>query len=261
MVNQKVQQYLATFVNKKAMDKGLNMYRWGYAKQKSVDKSGTGKAVYNVRSDSGYGSYKVEILNFVGTAPIIATCNCPYDWGGACKHIVAAMLELDESGIIEKAEKTYSMLDCEVRLSDLSDHHLQYNVAANHWKTRGNLQQAAIVSAMNGIAECTVRHSKMDYAMRFTRVSPGLLHTSCSCAQELPDPLCVHKLAGLLAIREQFGILAFEVMRDWTEEKNRMLTEYGFSTQDDLAGKFEFKITNAGKLEMKVLDKSIRGTG
>ncbi len=258
MVHEKIQRFLTTHATKKSMAKGLDMYRYGYATRKSLDKNGTGKAVYTVQSDSGYGQYKVEIQNFIGKMPIVTTCSCPYDWGGACKHIVAAILDLDEMEELDQPPQTYQMLDCEVRLSDLSDHQLQYNVAPNLWKTRNTAQKADIVSAINGIAECTVRHNKQDYAMRFTRIDPGHLHTSCSCNQELTEPLCSHKLAALLALREQFGIMAFEVMRDWTEEKNRMLAEYGFSTADNLDGKFQFKINNAGKLEMTVLDKSLR---
>ncbi|HET7036777.1 MAG TPA: SWIM zinc finger family protein [Thermomicrobiaceae bacterium] len=39
---------------------------------------------------SGYSPYRVAV-DF-GQDEIAATCSCPYDWGGWCKHIVAVML-------------------------------------------------------------------------------------------------------------------------------------------------------------------------
>ncbi len=259
-INEKIEEYLASHVDKKSMDKGLSMYKHGYATLKIMEKSGNGSALYKVKSDSGFQSYMVSIAGFKGGRSIKATCSCPYDWGGACKHIVAALLELDELGIIEEETKLHSMLDCEVALSDLSDRFLQHQTAPAHWKLRNHLPKTTVISANNGMAECSVKSGKDTFTMRFTRIGPGLLHSSCSCAQELPDPLCMHKLAGLLALRNQFGNMAFDAMRDWTPEKNQMLAAYGFSTEDDLAGKFEFKINNSGQLEMNILDKSIRST-
>jgi hypothetical protein len=43
--------------------------------------------------------YDVEIeIEWDGTEPeeIVASCTCPYDWGGYCKHIIAVLLELSE---------------------------------------------------------------------------------------------------------------------------------------------------------------------
>lgn len=259
-INSKIEEYLATHVNRQSMDKGLPMYKNGYATLKSIDRSKTGIAIFKVKSDSGFQHYMVSISGFNGNRSIKASCSCPYDWGGACKHIVAALLELDELGIEEEVEKSYSMLDSELLLPNLSDPYLQHLVSPAHWKMRNNLTAATILSAENGIAECSARYGKESFTMRFTRVVPGVISSSCSCAQELPYPLCPHKLAGLQALRDQFGILAFEVMRDWTPEKNQMLAAYGFSTADNLSGKFEFKINNSGQLEMKILDTSIRST-
>ncbi len=256
-IHPKIEEYLATYVHEKSMDKGLSMYKNNYATLKSIHRSNNGKAVFKVRSDSGYGTYTVEITHFMGNASIKATCSCLYDWGGACKHIVAAILELDES-FLEEPDVVYSMLDSNILLPDLSDEYLSYQTITAHWKLRNALPPVTILSALDGKAECSVKFGKETYTLRFIRQANGLVHSSCSCAQEMPNPICLHKLASLLALRAQFGINAFEAMRDWTKEKNEMLAEYGFTTNDDLSEKFEFKINKHLQLEMKVLDKSLR---
>jgi len=46
--------------------------------------------------------YEVEIQLVDGTAEpetVDASCTCPYDWGGYCKHIIAVLLELTDSDI------------------------------------------------------------------------------------------------------------------------------------------------------------------
>src|SRR4051794_29082826 len=39
--------------------------------------------------------YRVQVT-FDGASVVAATCTCPYDWGGWCKHIVAALLAARE---------------------------------------------------------------------------------------------------------------------------------------------------------------------
>src|SRR3982751_1972487 len=46
--------------------------------------------------------YRVKI-RFHDTGVAEARCTCPYDWGGACKHIVATLLKLaDDPGAVEE---------------------------------------------------------------------------------------------------------------------------------------------------------------
>jgi uncharacterized Zn finger protein len=43
----------------------------------------------------GTRDYTVTIRTDIKT--ITATCTCPYDWGGYCKHIVATLIALSEN--------------------------------------------------------------------------------------------------------------------------------------------------------------------
>ena len=259
-IHPKIETYLATYVSEKSMDKGLSMYKHHHAKLKAVEKSGNGWATYQVKSDTGYGSYMVEFTNIKGNKAIKAACSCPYDWGGACKHIVAALLELDESGILDETPETFSMLDAKISLPDLGDDHLKRHTDPGHWRLRSSIPDAKILTASEGMAECSFKSGKGIFTLRFVRAENGMLHTACSCAQTLAFPLCLHKLGALLTLRTRFGIRAFEMMRDWTEEKNRMLAPYGFTADQDLSGKFDFVVKDNGVLEMKILDPSLRST-
>lgn len=253
----KIDSFLADYVDRKTLDKGITIYKNDGAKLKSIDRSGDGIAVYKVKSDSSYENYSVEILRFKGKKKIQVHCDCPY-WRGACKHIVAALLEMDATGMMQETQQVHSMLDSPALLPDLSDGYLKFQVDPAHWRLRNSMPAAVIFSALNGIAECSFKSGKESFTLRFTRAKEEMVQTACSCAQEMAYPLCLHKLGALLTLRKQFGIHAFEAMRDWTEEKNKMLAPYGFSLEDDLKSKFDFTINDLGKLEMTVLDTSLR---
>ncbi len=258
--NERIDLYLSSNATTQSLDKGLYIYRQGKYDLLMMDIKEGGLAIFKVQSERGGDQYTVTIRNFQGKKGLTAACTCPYDWGGLCKHRVAALMALSERNLIEtpEPEAEYAMLDNEVCLTDLSDQSLRSNTADSTWKNKANFKKVALYTTHNGLAEGKASFQKQDFTFRFVRTGPGVVQSSCSCAQVLPDPLCAHKLSALLALREQFGLLAFESMRDWTEEKNRLLGEYGFSLDDELEGKFRFSVNDKGRLEMQVVDKSIR---
>lgn len=263
----KLDRYLVTNAGNIVINKAKNIVRWGKFMSVELNLEEGGKAKYRVRSEQ-YSNiyYDVVLQNFLGPGSMSSSCSCNYsrNYGGLCKHAAAMMMILDEHEALSEPAVQYNMTDCEVRLIDLSDTQLRQNTSDLLWKARLNLRKVDILKAVDGIAECSVTIqtlNKEPYAVRFQKKSPEALQSSCSCGESLFDPLCAHKLAALLALREQYGILAFEVMRDWSAEKNRMLAEYGFSLDDNLLGKFDFKISDRGQLEMTVLDKSIQAPG
>jgi uncharacterized Zn finger protein len=57
---------------------------------------------------AGTSNYKVEV-NLEDKKGVFATCTCPYDWEGYCKHIVATLLAVEEGREeIESMAKTSS---------------------------------------------------------------------------------------------------------------------------------------------------------
>src|SRR5690606_14112762 len=60
-----------------------------------------------------------------------------------------------------------------------------------------------------------------------------------------------------LQVLKQNGPQYFQTMQNWNDQKNKLLSQYGYSLQDDLTGKFDFVYEN-GKPFLRVLDKSIK---
>lgn len=86
-----------------SFEKGQSYYRNGYVDEVVR----RGNVVTAEVEGSEYEPYRVQItLNETGIAS--ASCTCPYDWGGDCKHIVAVLLTLAHKAeaVAEKAELT-----------------------------------------------------------------------------------------------------------------------------------------------------------
>ena len=73
-----------------------------------------GDSIHAEVEGSGYSAYRVEV-SLEGDGEIEAECSCPYEYGGWCKHIVAALLACrNEPDAVEER------LDLETLLKDLS---------------------------------------------------------------------------------------------------------------------------------------------
>ena len=70
-----------------------------YYEDGSVVRVWSAKNVYHAQV-KGSRLYEVTISGKNGA--VEADCSCPYDWGGACKHIVAAMLAICHDGKVKK---------------------------------------------------------------------------------------------------------------------------------------------------------------
>ena len=83
------------------------------------------------------------------------------------------------------------------------------------------------------------------------------LDTSCPCDTEIKHPLCIHKTIVLLYLYKAHGANYFDSIRNWDKEKNKLLSLYGYSLDDDIKNKFEF-VYKDGKPFLRVLDASIK---
>lgn len=99
------------------MRKGEDYYRQGAVL--SVTRRGAMLQAEVAGSD--FAPYNVRV-SFDEAGSTDATCSCPYDWGGWCKHIVAALLacvhEPEDVHDLPTLEETLSTLDRD-QLQDL----------------------------------------------------------------------------------------------------------------------------------------------
>ncbi|MCY7350606.1 MAG: DEAD/DEAH box helicase [Cytophagaceae bacterium] len=257
-----INRFLRNNTDDSVLLRGESIYLVGLYELENLDRSGNGAATFRIKSASGENAYTITLGGFQAENPeaLVSTCTCPYDWGGICKHRVAALLALAPLLSESAPPKTQTMLDTELALPEIADNRLQNNTPPEVWKQRSVVKTVRIFSAKDGTVEAEVTYRKEVFTIRMTRKPEGRLYTSCSCNAEQITPLCVHKLAVLLRLREVYGKRAFDTMnQDWTVEKNKLLATYGFSMEDTLKGKFDFKIDPASdKLQLLVLDPSIQ---
>src|SRR5690606_37407412 len=65
------------------------------------------------------------------------------------------------------------------------------------------------------------------------------------------------KVIVFLQLLNAYGPNYFDTIKNWDKEKDKLLSLYGYSLQDDLTGKFEF-MYKEGKPFLRVLDPSIK---
>ena len=257
---EKLSSFLLRKTEKDVLSRGRSIYSSGGFFVSNLDYNGSGNGDFKVKSDYSSQPYLIKIRDFL-TPQISTSCTCPYNYGGLCKHQVAAILYiLDKMPNVNPV--TYLMQDTVVDLPELSDNFLKRYVSEDVWKNREFPSEVEIISAKDGNAVCSVKTKDGTFSVGLNRLQDTRrVQTSCSCDQKLWVPLCEHKLAALLQLRSKLGERAFEMMRDRTDEKNALLREYGYSLEDDIREKFDFKLNPAGELVLEKIDPSIQKIG
>lgn len=97
-------------------DRGYTYYRNGYV----LDVVRRGDIVTAEVEGSQYEPYQVEVILNEDGRLASAYCDCPYDWGGYCKHIVAVLLTL-----VHDADEVAEKPELETLLADLNESQLR----------------------------------------------------------------------------------------------------------------------------------------
>ncbi|MBP6385621.1 MAG: SWIM zinc finger family protein [Pseudarcicella sp.] len=263
-ISQRIEKYLRSNALPAVIIKGKSIMSTGACKTENIDLSQKGEAVYKMNSSTGVGSYTVTVSNWNG-AVMQLRCTCKYTHGGICKHKVAALLTLnkflDDRGIKGSVEKkdNYFPRENNVKLVSMDDWALKMLADPNAWKLREGFK-VNILSALNKKAELEVTFKHETCTVILQKLSEtNEVFTSCTCSHQRLAPLCEHKLASFLAIREAFGFYnTFEKMKDYTQEKNDLLKEYGFTADDDIADKFTFSLGKNGSYQLVKIDETLQ---
>ena len=219
--------------------------------------------VFRVKDDSYSTYYKVHISNFKDQQNISLRCSCPYNLSEICRHKAGALFQLQE------------MLDRNL----LGDKHMLYD--QKHTVVKMKLLELKMIRMLSSqenfeAAETYLRSNKVNileakeervlaemevggqtFKLLIQKNEERNFDTSCNCNSDKEHPLCMHKDALLLQLLNGFGPNYFDSIRNWDKEKNKLLSLYGYSLEDNLKGKFEFTYVN-GKPFLKVLDNSIK---
>lgn len=215
---------------------------------------------FRVRNDQYYNHYTVTIKNFSQPKTISLRCQCPYNLGEICRHEVAALFQLNEmmqSGFFENADIQYNQQHTVVRMRQVTPQLLQlFGSPAIMEQAEKHLSQVIIIAAKDDKIEAEVPDGDLTYKVLLKQNEERYFDSSCGCS-ESAHPLCIHKTAVFLKILQTYGANYFQTMRNWDEQKNKLLRLYGYSLQDDLSNKFAFTYEN-GKPFLRVLDPSIK---
>src|SRR6185437_3093762 len=217
---------------------------------------------FRVRNDLYQNYYTVTINKYLQPKDLSVRCQCPYNLGEICRHEVAALFQLNDivqSGFFENTDITYDQKHTVVRMRQVSMQMLSIFASpeimekAHEWAAKN---RAIITTNRNDTIEAEVPDNDETYKTVIKQNEERYFDTSCGC-DEKHHPLCVHKATLFLQILNTFGPQYFQTMQDWSEQKNKLLRQYGYSLVDDLTNKFTFTYEN-GKPFLRVLDPTIK---
>ena len=217
---------------------------------------------FRVKDDTYSTYYKVNIQQYNDPKGLSMRCSCPYNLGDICRHEAAAMLQLQElidKNMLGGNNIQYNQLHTVAKMKHIDLKVIRLLASLEEFEVAENLlatNKAIIAVAANERVEATLTIEGETYPLVVQKNDERNFDTSCRC-KEIHHPLCVHKTLLLLQLFHNYGPYYFDSIRNWDKEKNKLLQMYGYSLDDDLAGKFEF-IYKEGKPFLKVLDLNIK---
>ncbi len=213
--------------------------------------------------DDLYGTwYKVYVSKFSDQEEISLRCTCPYNIGDICRHETATLFYLQDLLEISNARQHNGVYDQQHTVVNMRNIDLRQirNFASPQTITDAEeylrSKTANILEAAKEKVVAEITQSGEKYTVSIARNDQKNFETSCNCRTENKYPLCLHKTILLIQLLHNFGANYFDSIRNWDREKNKLLTLYGYSLNDDLDGKFEFTYKN-GKPFLRVLDPGI----
>ncbi|MBS1746756.1 MAG: DEAD/DEAH box helicase [Bacteroidetes bacterium] len=218
---------------------------------------------FRVKDDAYNIYYKVHLARYNNIQTLSLRCTCPYNLGDICRHEAAALFRLQEmidNNQLGETDTEYrqqhtvlKMKLLEIRTIKLYAPPDALNVAEDYLRSH----KVNILEAANDIVKAEMNYEGSSYSLQFRRNEERNLDTSCNCDSETKFPLCIHKTIVLLQLHNSYGPGFFDTISNRDREKNKLLALYGYSTDDDLEGKFEFTFRD-GKPFLRVLDPSIK---
>jgi superfamily II DNA or RNA helicase len=217
---------------------------------------------FRVRNDLYQNYYTVTVNKYLDPKELNIRCQCPYNLGEICRHEVAALFHLNDivqTGFFENTNITYNQQHTAVRLRQVNSQLLQVFASPEIMEQGEALVKTGkviISSSKDDTIEAEVAEDEHTYKVVLKQNEERYFDTSCGCT-ELDHPLCKHKVAVFTEIMQTYGTNYFQTMRNWDEQKNKLLRLYGYSLADDLTNKFTFTYEN-GKPFLRVLDPTIK---
>ena len=241
--------------------RGKKIHAMGFVELVEHDQLMAG-VVFRVKDDSYATFYKVYIQKYTDAKSMSVRCSCPYNLGDICRHEAAALMRLQDmvdKNMLGNTNIQYNqrhtvakMKHIELKMIKLLSSPGIYAEAENILRTT----KANIIKAVDERVEAELNIDGETFPLVIQKNDERNFDTSCKCG-EAEHPLCEHKTLLFLQLLDAYGTNYFDSIRNWDKEKDKLLQIYGYSLNEDLAGKFEFTYKD-GKPFLKVLDTSIK---
>jgi superfamily II DNA or RNA helicase len=254
-------KYIYAHGTDEVIRRGKKIHAMGFAELVEHDEL-FGTAVFRVKDDSYSTFYKVYIQKFKDPKSLSVRCGCPYNLGEICRHEAASLFQLQElidRGHLQAGDMEYDQKHtvAKMKFIDLKTLRLLsspevFAEAEKYLRTH----KASIHSAENETIKASVVIHTKEYKVLIRKNEERNFDTS-SDYEDKEHPLCLAKVIVFLQLLHNHGPYYFDSIRNWDNEKNKLLEMYGYSLQDDLTGKFEFTYKE-GKPFLRVLDGNIK---
>ncbi len=223
----------------------------------------SGAVVFRVKDDSYSTYYKVYISKFKDPKNLSIRCSCPYNLGEICRHESAALFQLQElldKNLLGEKEQAYDQRHTVVKMKQLELKLIKLLTAPQSLTQAEDFlrgSHANIIDAKDEKVFAELELNDEKFKVVIQKNEERNFDTSCTCNTDARHPLCVHKTIVLLQLLNNYGPNYFDSIRNWDKEKDKLLSLYGYSLKDDIAGKFEFTYKD-GKPFLRVLDISVK---
>jgi len=190
---------------------------------------------------------------------IISSCSCPYDYGGLCKHEVAAIdyiLQRSNTLPVNKDLFGYNVIEPSLETIFLENHLISKNIieAIEKKCSKGNYYFSFYNSKIKSFEKnkiITTYHDYYELIQTFTyRLETNILHVKCSCRGS-KKKYCQHILSGISLLVKKFGEAVFSPTYLEDSIKN-FLEPYHLTLEDNYQDFFDFSVGTDG---FKVVEK------
>ena len=241
--------------------RGKKIHAIGYAEMIEYDEL-MGAVTFRVKDDSYSTYYKVHIQHFKDPKTMSVRCSCPYNLGDICRHEAGALIQLQElldRNLLKAEAIQYDQRHTVVKMKYIDLKTIRLLCSAKTLADAENYlseKKASIEYAKDEMVRATVDVDGTAYQVVIKKNEERNFDTSCSY-EDTHHPLCLPKVIVLLQLFQKHGAHYFDSIRNWDNEKNKLLAAYGYTLGDDLKGKFEFAYKD-GKPFLRVLDTTIK---
>ncbi len=240
------------------------------SKQVAVLAFNTLGAIVTVPSESSSKSYTITFKFDFAKKYVADNCDCmAFENFGECKHCAAAAIYLinhwgqpakvlqpvakKEISKKPQAKKVVAGGKIIIPFNSISDDDiLTITNRYGYWQDYFDNSGCTLIKvAGSNHFFNVVTVSGEIFSTEINFILPNELELTCSCGKTKISLLCAHIFNALSFLNKSYGPYYFYKYKDFSKEKNELLTKYGLSLADKEANDFEFGFDNQGRIFIK----------